>query len=114
MVVYCFSFCGRPPGTNEFASLLCSHSRRVRYRLLYMAFRRLLQVALLRTTGGQVAFLRSPSTPGGQLALLRTTGGKVGNVVLRPGHTVGKVGKMGVLHTLGAKVSSDGFHMCWT
>ena len=115
MVVYCFSFRGHPPGINEFTSLLCSHSRRIRRRLLYMALRRLLQVALLRTTGGQgvqVAFLRSSDTPGGQLALLRRPCGNVGKVVLCPGRKVGKVGNMGArFHTLGSKVSGDEFHV---
>ena len=72
-------------------------------------------MALLRTTGGQVAFLRSLGTPGDQLALLRRPCGKVGKVVLRPGRKVGKVGNMRArLHTLEAKVSSDEFHMSWT
>jgi hypothetical protein len=49
MVVYYFSLCGPPSNTHEFTSPLCSHSRRVRTRLL--------MVALLHSSGGQVALL---------------------------------------------------------
>lgn len=113
MVVYCFNFFGRPPGTNEFASHSCSHSRRVRRRLPRVALRHSLVgplVALLRTTGGQVGFLRSPITPGGLLALallglLRTT---FGEVVLHrlAGRKIG--GKVGARQALRTKVSNDG------
>ena len=120
MVVYCFSFRGRPPVTNEFASSLCRYSRRARRRLLQVALRHRPggqvalrhrpggQVALLRITSGLVAFLRSRGTLAGQLALLRCPRGKVGKV-LRRGRRLGKVGTVGVRHTLWTKVSSDGF-----
>jgi hypothetical protein len=100
MVVYCFSLCGHPAGTNKIASPLYRYSRRLRTRLL--------QVALLHSTGchlarlhstrGQVAFLlclRSRGPPGLQ-ATLRSRGG------LR--------GKVGALHTLGtARRLSDAY-----
>ena len=116
--LYFFNFYGCPPGANEFASPLCTHSRRVRHRLLKLAFLRTLctslvallrslggsPVALLRPMGGQVTLLCSQGTPGGHLDL-RRLGGKVGKVVLRAGR--GTRGKVGVLHNLSTKVSSD-------
>ena len=59
MVVYSFSLCGPPIDTHEFASPLCSNSRRVRTRLL--------KVALLHRPGGQLALLKvAVHTPGGE------------------------------------------------
>ena len=59
MVVYFFSLCGPPVDTHEFASPLCSHSRRVRTGLL--------KVALLHRPGGQLALLKvAVHTPGGE------------------------------------------------
>ena len=61
MVVYSFSLYGPPVDTHEFASPLCSHSRRVRTRLL--------KVALLHRPGGQLALLKvAVYTPGEEAA----------------------------------------------
>ena len=83
MVVYCFSLCSHPAGTNEIASPLCRHSRRVRTRLLQVALLhstggRLARLVRLHSTRGQVAFLRlrSTGTPGGQAAIFRRPGGR--------------------------------------
>jgi len=105
MVVYCFSLCGHPAGTNEIASPLCRHSRRVRTRLLQVALLhstggRLARLARLHSTRGQVAFLRlrSTGTPGGQAAIFRRLGGR-SRVALRS--KGGLRGHLGALHTLG-------------
>ena len=59
MVVYSFSLCGPPIDTHEFASPLCSNSRRAQTRLL--------KVALLHRPGGQLALLKVVvHTPGGE------------------------------------------------
>ena len=106
MVVYCFSLCGHPAGTNEIASPLCRHSRRVRTRLLQVALLhstggRLARLARLHSTRGQVPFLRlcSTGTLGGQAAIFRRPGGR-SRVALRS--KGGLRGHLGALHTLGA------------
>jgi hypothetical protein len=104
MVVYCFSFCGDPPGTNGIASPLYRRSRRVRTRLqvvrLHSTGCHLARLDRLHSTRGQVAFLlrrRSRDTPGLQAALLRRSGGRSTQRRSKGGIS----GKVGALHTLG-------------
>jgi hypothetical protein len=86
MVVYCFSLCGHPAGTNEIASPLYRYSRRLRTRLL--------QVALLHSTGCHLARLHSTR---GQVAFLLSLRSSRG----------GLRGKVGALHTLGTARRTD-------
>ena len=61
MVVYCFSLCDPPAETHEFAFPLRSHRPRVRTRLLKGTTRCIqVNLALLHSSGGQLALLHSP------------------------------------------------------
>jgi hypothetical protein len=111
MVVYCYSLCGHPAGTNEIASPLHRYSRRLRTRLLQVALLHSTgcRLARVHTTRGQVAFLlclRSRGPPGLQAAL-RHRGGRSRRHHRSRG---GIRGKVGALHTLGtARRLSDAY-----
>ena len=65
MVVYCFSLCDPPAETHEFAFPLRSHRPRVRTRLLKGTTRCIqVNLALLHSSGGQLALLHTPGGKG--------------------------------------------------
>ena len=66
MVVYCFSLCDPPAETHEFIFPLRSHRPWVRTRLLKGTTRCIqVNLALLHSSGGQLALLHTPGGKGG-------------------------------------------------